>query len=495
MLDFGPMGVDAISGTARRALRIAIIGAGPGGLCMGKRLLDEGFEDFVILERADGVGGTWNFNRYPGCECDVPSALYSFSFAAKADWSKPYGTQPEILAYMQDIAERFDLLPHCRFGSTVTAAVWNEGAAQWTLTLADSATETADVVISAIGMFNGLSWPSIDGLDAFAGTVFHSGQWDWEHDLADRRVAVIGSAASAVQFVPEIVEVAGQVHLFQRTANWVLPKADTPFTEEQLSAFRGDPAPLLAFRAEVEKAMNKGMTFAFPDVNAEREAIGRAAIDIVEDPDVRRKLLPDHPYGCKRPLLSNRYYPAFNRANLELVTEPIERITSNAVITADGTARPVDTIILATGYTASRYLSALDVVGRNGQRIGDAWNEGAQAYLGITTAGFANLFMLYGPNTNNGSILTMIEHQVEHVLAHLHRMVDNNIRWVDVTPEAMRTYNDEIQQAIAEVVVWQAGCHGYYRSPSGRIVTQWPFSMTEFQSRTAVLDLTAYEVG
>ena len=489
------MGVDAVTGTTQGSRRIAIIGAGPGGLCMGKRLLDEGFDDFVILERGDGVGGTWNFNRYPGCECDIPSALYSFSFAVKPDWSKPYGTQPEILAYMEDVAERFDLLPHCRFGATVTAAVWDEPTAQWTLTLADGVTVSADIVVSAIGMFNGLSWPAIDGLGEFAGTTFHSGQWDWEHDLTDRRVAVIGSAASAVQFVPEIVEVADRVHLFQRTANWVLPKVDTAFTDEQLSGFRADPAPILAFRAEVESNINQGMTFAFPDVNAEREAIVRAAIDVVADPEVRRKLLPDHPFGCKRPLASNRYYPAFNRPNLELVTEPIERITSDRVITADGTERPVDTIILATGYTASRYLTALDVVGRNGQHIADAWIDGAQAYLGITTTGFPNLFMLYGPNTNNGSILTMIEYQVEHVLAHLHRMVNDELRWVDVTPEAMRTYNDEIQQAIAGVVVWQAGCNGYYRSASGRIVTQWPYSMTEFQMRTAVIDPTAYEVG
>ena len=489
------MAADDVSGTNSGSKRIAIIGAGPGGLCMGKRLLDEGFDNFVILERGDGVGGTWNFNRYPGCECDIPSALYSFSFAVKPDWSKPYGTQPEILAYMQDVAERYDLLKHCRFGMAVTAATWDHSSAQWTLTLADATTVTADVVVSAIGMFNGLSWPTIDGLDAFTGTMFHSGQWDWDHDLTDRRVAVIGSAASAVQLVPEIVEIAAQVYLFQRTANWVSPKMDTAFTDEQLRAFRADPAPILAFRAEVESNINQGMTFAFPAVNAEREAIVRAAIDVVEDPEVRGNLVPDHPYGCKRPLASNTYYPAFNRPNLELVTEPIERITATAVITADGTERSVDTIILATGYTASRYLLALDVVGRDGQHIADAWADGAQAHLGITTAGFPNLFMLYGPNTNNGSILTMIEYQVEHVLAHLHRMADDNLRWVDVTPEAMHTYNDEVQQAIAGVVVWQAGCHGYYRSASGRIVTQWPFSMTEFQSRTAIIDPAAYEVG
>ena len=222
-----------------RVPRIAIIGAGPGGLCTGKRLLDEGFTDFVILERATDVGGTWNRNRYPGCECDVPSALYSFSFEFKADWSKPYGTQPEILAYMQGIADKYGLRPHCRFGDGVAAARWNETTASWTLTLDSGDTVEADVVVSAIGMFNDLHWPDIEGLDSFAGAMWHSAQWDWNHDLRGDRVAVIGSAASAVQFVPEIVKVARQVHLFQRTANWVLPKIDGTYTPEELDALPG----------------------------------------------------------------------------------------------------------------------------------------------------------------------------------------------------------------------------------------------------------------
>ena len=478
-----------------RVVRVAIIGAGPGGLCMGKRLLDEGFDDFVLLEKSDGVGGTWNLNRYPGCECDVQSALYSFSFEVKPDWSKPYGTQPEILAYMRGVAEKYGLLPHCRLGNGVTRAVWDESTATWTLTLESGDTVDADAVVSAIGMFNGLSWPEIDGLEAFGGTVFHSAQWDWDHDLAGERVAVIGSAASAVQFVPEIVKTAGMVHLFQRSANWVLPKPDTPYTPEQLEAFRADPAPVLALRAEVESTMNKGMTFADPKQNAQREEIGLAAIDVVRDPEVRRKLRPTHPFGCKRPLLSNVYYPAFNEPNLELVTDPIVRITHNAVVTADGVTRDVDAIVIATGFAATKYLSAIDVIGRDGRRIDDAWNDGAQAYLGITTSGFPNLFMLYGPNTNNGSILTMIECQVEHILGHVKRLADEGIEWIDVKPEAMLRYNDEVQEAIAAVRVWQADCNGYYRSPSGRIVTQWPFSMTEFQRRTAAIDPDAFEVA
>lgn len=477
----------------RRDLRVAIIGAGPGGICMAKRMLDEGFRDFVLLERSDGVGGTWNLNRYPGCECDVQSAMYSFSFEIKPDWSKPYGTQPEILEYMRSVAAKYGVLAHLRLGAGVARAAWNEAAARWSLTLESGEVVTADVVVSAIGMFNGLAWPEIDGLSEFAGTQFHSAQWNWDHDLAGERVAVIGSAASAVQFVPQIVKVAGQVYLFQRTANWVLPKIDQPYRPEQLESFRRDPTPVLKFRSEIESAMNKGMTFAFPEVNAEREAAGLAAIDVVRDPVVRAKLRPKHPYGCKRPLMSNVYYAAFNEPNLELVSDPIERISEKAVLSAAGDVREVDTIILATGFAATRYLSAIEVVGRAGRRIDDAWKDGAQAYLGITTSGFPNLFMLYGPNTNNGSIVTMIESQVEHVLAQLRRLANEGLAWLDVKPEPMARYNDEVQRAIAGVQVWQADCHGYYRSRSGRIVTQWPFSMAEYQRRTATIDRDAFE--
>ena len=477
-----------------RALRIAIIGAGPGGLCAGKRLLDEGFDDFVLLERAPDVGGTWQRNRYPGCECDVPSALYSFSFAFKPDWSKPYGTQPEILEYMRAIADTYGLRAHCRFGDGVAAAGWDDGASTWTLTLESGATVVADVVVSAIGMFNEPAWPDIPGLEAFAGALWHSAEWNWDYDLEGKRVAVIGSAASAVQFVPEIVPRAAQVHLFQRTANWVLPKIDAPFTDDQLDAFRADPAPLLAFRAEVERQLNAGMTFANPKMLAEREAARLAAIEVVRDPEVRRQLRPTHPFGCKRPLFSNAYFPAFNEPNLELVTDPITGITAAGVETAGG-ERAIDALVVATGFATTKYLSAIDVRGRGGIRIDDAWNDGPLAYLGITTAGFPNLFMLYGPNTNNGSILTMLEAQVDHVVSHLHRLANEGIAWVDVEPAAMQRYNDEVQEAIAGVRVWQAGCNGYYRSPSGRVVTQWPFSMIDYQERTAQVDRDAFAVG
>ncbi len=476
-------------------LRIAIVGAGPGGLCMAVKLEEAGFDRFVILERSDGVGGTWRRNTYPGAACDIQSALYSFSFEPKADWSRPYAPQPEILAYMEAVADKYGILPHCRFGADVKRVVWNDSARSWTVELSTGEALVADVVVSALGMFNELAWPDIDGLGSFAGTAFHSAQWRWDHDLAGRNVAVIGSAASAVQFVPEIVRQAGQVYLFQRTANWILPKEDQPYTEQQLEAFRSDPSLVQARRRELFDMVEATMTFSDPEMVAQRQAVALAAIEVVSDPEVRRKLVPDHPWGCKRPLFSNDFYPSFNRPNLELVTDAVDRITEDSVVTADGAERRVDTLILATGFSATRYLSAIDAVGRGGRHIDDAWRDGAAAYLGVTTAGFPNLFMLYGPNTNNGSILTMIEAQVAHVVAHLRRMVAERLDWVDVKRRVMEDYNREVQEAIGGVTVWQAGCNGYYRAASGRVVTQWPYSMTEFRRRTEAIVPGDYEVG
>jgi cation diffusion facilitator CzcD-associated flavoprotein CzcO len=475
--------------------RVAIIGAGPGGMCMAIKLKAAGFDDLVILERSDSVGGTWNRNTYPGCACDIQSHLYSYSFEIKPDWSRPYATQPEILQYLEFCATKYGILPHCRFGSEVVRATWNESSASWTVELASGDRVEAEIVVSALGMFNELTWPDIEGLDSFAGTSFHSAQWNWDHDLTGEAVGVIGSAASAVQFVPEIVKQAGQVYLYQRTANWVLPKMDDPWSPEELEGRRRDVNLALAIRRQIFEAVDSGQTFSNLDLNAEREASVLAAMAVVKDPEVRAKLVPTHPYGCKRPLNSNNYYESFNRPNLELVTDPIERITSDSIVTIDGRSRRVDTLVIATGFAATRYLSAIDVVGRDGVHIDDAWDDGAIAYLGVTTAGFPNLFMLYGPNTNNGSILSMIEYQVDYVMRLLELLTTEEVAWIDVKPGVMQSYNDDVQRAMAGVSVWQAGCSGYYRSPSGRIVTQWPYSMTEFKHRSSKVDRDAFELA
>jgi cation diffusion facilitator CzcD-associated flavoprotein CzcO len=460
---------------------------------MAIRLREAGFEGFEILEKAGGVGGTWWHNRYPGCACDVPSHLYSFSFEPKLDWSRPYAPQPEILGYLQHCAEKYGLLPHCRFGDAVTRARWDEAAAEWTLETGSGRCVSADVFVSALGMFNEIAVPDVPGLQGFAGACFHTARWKRGHDFSDEAVGVIGSAASAVQLVPELVKQAARVHLFQRTANWVAPKEDTPFTAGQLERFRSDPAFARATRRKIFESF--GGPLAFEKVRDDMVAACRSAIAQVEDPEVRARLVPDHPWGAKRPLFSNDYYPAFNRPNLELVTDPIARVTPTGIVTADRRERRLDTLILATGFATTRFLSAIDVRGRGGRSIADAWRDGAQAYKGVTTAGFPNLFMLYGPNTNADSILTMIEYQVDHVLRQIRRLAREGLAWIDVKPGPMRAYNEEIQRELASFAMWRTGCPDYYRAPSGRIVTQWPRSMPALEEALSTLDEDAYETA
>ena len=474
--------------------RIVVIGAGPGGICTGIKLMQAGIENFVILEKGAGVGGTWFHNRYPGAACDVQSHLYSFSFEIKKDWLRPYATQPEILEYMEHCVAKYGLAPHIRLNTPVRGAYWDEECTLWRVVTEQGEEMVADVVISAVGMFNELNFPDIPGIEDFGGTAFHSARWDHACALEGKSVAVIGSAASAVQFVPEIAKQAGRLSLYQRSANWVGPREDAPFTPEQLEAFRVDPIAARRQRWKIWRTIEGVITFSDPEMLRRAEEAGRNNIKAVEDAELRRKLTPNTPFGCQRPLSSNVYYPTFNRPNVELVTDAIERITETSLITVDGLERPAEVIVLATGFKTTRYLSAIEVTGREGRPIDEAWSEGAQAYLGITTSGFPNLFMLYGPNTNNGSILFMLECQVAYILRQLRRMDDEHLAWMDVRREAMESYNVELQRQLDAVEVWQAGCHGYYRGPSGRIVTQWPHTMAVYRDRSMRPDPEFYEV-
>ncbi len=474
--------------------RILIIGAGPGGMCTAIKLLEAGIKDFVILEKAEGVGGTWWHNRYPGAECDVKSHLYSFSFELKADWSRPFAGQPEILEYLEHVAEKFSIKPYIRFKHTVKSARWDDASGEWTVETTDGQLFRAPIVVSGMGMFNELTFPDVGGLDQFGGTLFHSARWDHGHDLTGKRVAVIGSAASAVQFVPEIADKTAALHLFQRTANWVAPKDDAPYTPAQLKVLREDPNALHNSRAQIYRELQDFICFNNPAIQAECTRLALENIELVQDPALREKLMPTHPFGCKRPLFSNKYYPVFNLPQVELVTDRVTALTQDGVLTADGQERKVDTVILATGFNVSRYLSAIDVTGRNGLRIEEAWSDGAQAYLGMVTSGFPNLFMLYGPNTNNGSIIAMLEIQVDYILRQIKRLDREQLRFVDLRKEVETRYNESMQREIGEVEVWQASCGNYYSASSGRIVTQWPHDIDEFCARTMRPDAEAYEV-
>jgi len=475
--------------------RVIVIGAGPAGISSAYYLREAGYTNVVVLERADEVGGTWQRNRYPGLACDVMSHAYSFSFALNPNWTRSYGAQPEILAYMRDTVDRLGLRPLFRLGTGVRFAAWNDADATWTV-VSDAGEElTAEVLISGQGMFGELAIPEIEGRDSFTGVAMHTGEWDESLDLTGLRVAVIGSAASGVQSVPEIAKVAGQLHVFQRSANWVLPKEDYEYPAEQLELFRTDPAALKAHREMIMTFIGSNPPFGNPDILAGAEFAGVDAIAVVEDPEVRAKLRPSTPWGCLRPLFSNNYYPTFNRTNVELVTDGISRITPTGIVTADGVEREVDVIVFATGYRVDRFASRIPITGRNGISLDDAWADGAQAHLGITTSGFPNLFMLYGPNTNQGSLIAMIEFEAQYAVKMLQAMDAEDLDWVDVKPDVMAAYNETLQDAISAVDVWHAGCSHYYLSPSGRIVTQYPFSMFAYRDAVAEPDLGEFELG
>jgi cyclohexanone monooxygenase len=463
---------------------VIVIGAGPGGICTSIKLIEAGITDFVVLERAGGLGGTWWNNRYPGAECDVPSHLYSFSFEPKRDWSRPYARQPEILAYMRGVVDKYQIAPYVRLGAEVVEARWQDDENRWQLLLGDGTLMTSRFLISGVGMFTKLNYPDVPGIDTFAGTAFHTGDWKDGHDLSGERVAVIGSAASAVQMIPEIVDNVAHLTVYQRRPQWVLPKADDPFTEEQIHRFVTDDEAAAAQRNEIREGLEGFITFSNKPALKLAEDRGRENLEVVTDPDVRARMTPSMDFGCRRPLSSNLYYPVFNLENVTLVSDGVDAITETGV-TAAGETTEVDTIIYATGFQTTRYLSCIDVYGRDGLSIHDAWADGAQAHLGTTTSGFPNLFMLYGPNTNNGSILEMIEHQVEFAITQIAYLNGTGDTWLEVTPDTQATYNTALQQDLAAVDVWQGNCGGYYRARGGFIVTQWPHTMDEYKTRLA----------
>ena len=477
-------------------VRFTIVGAGAGGLCAGIKLREKGEEDFLIFDREPRVGGTWQRNTYPGLECDVASPLYCYSFAPNPDWSGPYPPQPELREYFERVALEHGLEPHLRLGEGVSSAVWDESTARWRLVLESGQEVESQFVISAVGMFGPPSIPDIPGLDTFRGTLFHSAEWNHDHDLRGKRVAVIGTAASAVQFVPEIAPDPEQLHVFQRTANWVPPKLNEPYTDEQKASFKAQPEILEEARNNLFQVIETVLDYTEPGGLQMMEDAARDAFDVVEDPEVRKKLVPDHPMGAKRPLSSSKYLKTFNRPNVELVTDSITQATPEGLVTADGNTREVDTIILATGYETQKYVSVIDVKGRDGQSIDEAWRDGAEAYFGVTTSGFPNLFMLYGPNTNGGnSIILMLEFQIDYALRLIEEAKSANVDWIDVRRDVMAEYNAGLQEKLEKVEVWHSGANDYYRGPSGKIVTQWPLGFGDYEEQVLKDGLASFETG
>jgi cation diffusion facilitator CzcD-associated flavoprotein CzcO len=470
---------------------IAIIGAGFSGLGTAIRLRQEGIEDFVVLERHDDVGGTWWANTYPGCACDVPSHLYSFSFAPNPEWSQTYSPQPEIRAYLQRVAQEHNLYRSIRFGTTVTEAAWDDGTGRWTVRTSDGPV-SARVLVAGMGPLTEPSIPDLPGIDTFEGAVFHSARWDHDHDVTGERVAAVGTGASAIQFVPAIQPKVAQLHVFQRTPPWVMPHPNRRISERERRLYRKVPALQKAVRAGVYAA-REVLVLGFvknPKLMAVPERLSRRHMrEQISDPELLAKVMPGYTIGCKRILPSNRWYPALGKPNVELVTNPITEVRARSVVTADGTERDVDTIIFGTGFHVADMPIGEWVRGRDGKRLVDVWEGSPRAHLGSMVAGFPNLFLLLGPNTGLGhsSMVYMIESQINHVIDGLRVMRECGATVAEVTPEAQAAYNDELQAKL-ETTVWNTGCQSWYLDDTGRNPTVWPDWTWRFRLRTRRFD-------
>jgi cation diffusion facilitator CzcD-associated flavoprotein CzcO len=471
-----------------------VLGAGFGGVAMGIKLKQAGYE-FTIYEKSDGIGGTWRDNAYPGAACDVPSHLYSFSFELNPWWSRTYATQPEILAYLERCTDQYGVRPHVRTGVAIRQARWIDDEQRWELTSAGEERFFADVLVSSLGMLNAPAAPDIPGADRFGGRMFHSSRWDHTRSLAGERVASIGTGASAIQYVPAIAPLVSQLTVFQRTPIWITPRIDRAFTPEEQRRFARLPLAARRHRWQLWWTYQRAEFGATSDSVIAQTELARSYLERkIADPELRAKLTPDYPVGCKRPLISREWFPALTRPNVRLVTEPIASITEHGVRTADGEEHPVDTIVWGTGFRANEYLSSLEVYGRQGRRLHDEWRDGAEAYLGLSVSGYPNLFLLYGPNTNGvNSIIFMHEAQVHYIMRALRSMGRWHIGVLEVRRRVMRRYNTRLQNDMTGTV-WLAGCRNYFQAANGKVVTQLPYSAGAYWVRTRFFALWKYRI-
>ena len=477
--------------------RVAIAGSGFGGLAMAIRLKQQGMDDFVVLERAHEVGGTWRDNSYPGCACDVPSHLYSFSFEPNPEWTRTFSPQPEIQRYLQHCARKYGVLPHMRFGHELLDASWDEAAQRWCIRTAGGEL-TAQFLISATGPLSEPRLPDIPGIDSFRGTVFHSAQWNHAHDLHGARVAVVGTGASAIQFVPRIQPQVSRLHLFQRTAPWVMPHPDRLISDRERRLYRRAPGLQRAMRAGLYWGRESFVLGFLSGHITIGERIARRHLERqVPDPVLRAKLTPRYRMGCKRVLLSSDYYPALSKPNVEVITEGISAVRPHSVVTPSGEEREVDTIIFGTGFHVTDMPIAARVRTRDGRVLMDAWSGSAQAHLGTTVAGCPNFFMLLGPNTGLGhtSVVLMIESQVSYILDCMRVMQSRGAATVEVRADAVAAFNDDVQRHLKGTVWNTGGCASWYIDANGRNTTIWPGSTWRFRLRTRKFDAENYVLG
>lgn len=482
-----------------RCYKVAIIGAGFGGIGMGYYLKQAGIDDFVIFDKAAEVGGTWRENTYPGSGCDVPSHMYSFSFERGYPWAWRYAKQSEILAYSRHCVDKHGIAPHIRFGCEVGSADYDQTRGVWTLTLDSGECAEAVTVVSAVGQLDRPFYPAIPGREKFSRPAFHSAHWNHDFDFMGKTVGVIGSGASAVQLVPEIVGQVSRLHLFQRSPGWVAPKFERRFS--RLERWLLDHVPGLEtldrFRIYL---ILEGLAYAYNGHKwAERLVtfLSKTQLRVqVRDPSLRARLTPDFSIGCKRILLTKDWLPALTRPNVEVVSEEIQEITETGMRTADGRHRELDAIVYGTGFAATQFLTPMKVTGPAGRDLHAAWAQGAGAYLGMAVAGFPNFFVLYGPNTNvgSGSIIFMLECQ-QRFIVKLMQMCERNA-WssIEVRPQAEAAYDREMQTRSAQTT-YSSTCHSWYKTADGRNTNNWVGSMTEFRRRTAQPEMAHFQAG
>ncbi|WP_225845317.1 NAD(P)/FAD-dependent oxidoreductase [Streptomyces sp. HPF1205] len=479
-------------------VRVAVIGSGFGGLGAAVRLRREGITDFVVLERADAVGGTWRDNSYPGCACDVPSHLYSFSFAPNPEWPRAFSGQEHIRSYLERVTDTFGLRPHLRFGAEVKEARWNAEARQWRLstTAGDLA---ADVVVSATGPLSDPKIPDIPGLESFPGKVFHSARWDHGYDLRGKRVAMVGTGASAIQIVPSIQPEVDRLTVIQRTPPWVMPRMDRPIGAAERWLHAKVPATARARRGLLWliREFQVGAFVRQPKLMKAAERIARNHLRrSIPDPELRARLTPDYVIGCKRILLSNTYYPALTRPNTEVVTSALTEVRGSSVVTGDGTEREVDAIIFGTGFHVTDMPIGDRVFGVDGRSLSEHWSDGMAALRGCAVDGFPNLLFIIGPNTGlgNSSMILMIESSLNYMADYLRTLERTGAAALDAKAEAVAAWNAEMQRRASRTVWNTGGCQSWYLDANGRNTTAWPGTTAEFRRATRQVKLSEYDV-
>ncbi|GGC52287.1 NAD(P)/FAD-dependent oxidoreductase [Hoyosella rhizosphaerae] len=479
----------------REEFRVVVVGAGLAGIAAAIKLERAGIDDVVVLEKADRVGGTWRDNTYPGCGCDIPSNVYSFTFNPNPDWNSTFALQPDILEYVEATAEKFDVYRKIRFRTEVTEARWDSEARRWLIDTTNGSFQSQFAVFAG-GPITEPKLPDVPGIGTFTGDIFHSARWNHDLDLSGKRVAVIGTGASAVQFVPEIQPVVSQMYVFQRTASWVIPRVDMPVPGLLKSVFRKAPATQRGMRHGLDGILRL-LTLAMRHEAAAKRLniIGTSFLRAqVKDPELRKHLTPKFSLGCKRLLISNEFLPALTKPNVELVPHALQSVGEHSVTAADGTTCEVDVIIFGTGFDVSHPPISRHIRGEDGTMLSDAWTASPEAYLGTTTVNVPNAFIMLGPNLLvYNSFLGIAEDQMNYVIDAITKADKYGVEVLSLKPEVLREFNDDIQEALQHTVFNHGGCSSYYLDENGKNFAAWPYSTTLMRKRLSEFDIESYD--